>query len=214
VESESFVEPMMALAVRELPEGGNWNYEIKFDGYRALALKSGSELQLLSRNRTSFTKNYLDLIESLKRLSARSVTIDGEIVALDPDGRPSFQLLQNYGRASEAPLVYYAFDLLFLEGKDFRAWPLIERRKLLAKLLEKTPSNFRFSQGLAGDKKAQSARKFQLEGLTAKKADSTYESGRRTGAWVKVQACPGTRICDLRVHATGRQPGILWRSAN
>src|ERR1700693_2895649 len=75
---QSFVEPMMASAVRELPGGGNWIYEIKLDGYRALALKSGTEVQLVSRNRTSFSRNYPDLIDSLKKLPARSATIDGE----------------------------------------------------------------------------------------------------------------------------------------
>jgi len=184
---QSFVEPMMALAVRELPGGGNWIYEIKLDGYRALALKSGTEVQLVSRNRTSFGRNYPDLIDSLKKLPARSATIDGEIVALDPNGKSSFQLLQNYGKASDAPLVYYAFDLLFLDGKDLRSRPLIERRKELGKLLKDVSANVRYSQELEGDKEAlvEAARRFQLEGLTAKKADSAYESGRRTGAWVK-----------------------------
>src|SRR5271169_4840082 len=91
---QTFVEPMMALAVRELPGGGNWIYEIKLDGYRALALKSGTEVQLVSRNRTSFSRNYPDLIDSLKKLPARSATIDGEIVALDPNGKSSFHFFR------------------------------------------------------------------------------------------------------------------------
>jgi bifunctional non-homologous end joining protein LigD len=117
------------------------------------------------------------------------VVIDGEIAALDPDGRTSFQLLQSYGSSKRTPLVYYAFDLLFSEGTDLRTRPLIERRKLLAKLMRKAPDNIRFSEELRGTKEEllQVARQFQLEGLIAKRPDSRYESGRRSGAWIKVK---------------------------
>ena len=112
-----------------------------------------------------------------------------KITALDDQGRSSFQLLQSYGKAKQTPLVYYAFDLLFLDGMDLRSRPLIERRKLLAKLLKKAPSNIRFSEALRGTREEllQVARQFQLEGLIAKRPDSLYESGRRSGAWVKVK---------------------------
>jgi ATP dependent DNA ligase domain len=143
--TSSFIEPMMALRVRELP-AGDWVYELKYDGYRALAFKSGSDVQLVSRNRTSFNKAYPQLIEALKSLPAKNAVIDGEIAALDQNGKSSFQLLQAYGKSKEAPLIYFAFDLLSLEGKDLRNRPLVERRKLLAKLLEKAPDNIRFSE--------------------------------------------------------------------
>jgi bifunctional non-homologous end joining protein LigD len=115
--------------------------------------------------------------------------IDGEIAALDDQGRASFQLLQSYGKAKKIPLVYYAFDLLFLDGTDLRARPLIERRKLLATLLKKAPPNIRFSEELQGTREQllQLARQFKLEGLVAKRPDSLYEAGRRSGAWVKVK---------------------------
>jgi bifunctional non-homologous end joining protein LigD len=98
-------------------------------------------------------------------------------------------LLQAYGKSKETPLIYYAFDLLNLEGKDLRNRPLGERRKLLAKLLEKAPDNIRFSEELRGnrDRLLEVALQFQLEGLVAKRPDSLYESGRRSGAWVKVK---------------------------
>jgi bifunctional non-homologous end joining protein LigD len=184
----SFIEPMKALRVRELPVG-DWLYELKFDGYRALAFKAGKEVRLVSRNRISFNKNYPHLIESLKLLAAKNVVIDGEIAALDENGKSSFQLLQSYGSAKRTPLVYYAFDLLFLDGADLRSRPLIERRKLLAKVLQKAPENIRFSQELQGNKEEllQVARQFQLEGLIAKRPDSLYESGRHSGVWVKVK---------------------------
>jgi bifunctional non-homologous end joining protein LigD len=184
----SFIEPMMARLVERLPTG-KWLYELKFDGYRALAFKAGKEVRLISRNRTSFNADYPKLVEALKLLSAKNVVIDGEIAALDQNGRASFQLLQSYKKTEQSPLLYYAFDLLFLEDTDLRSRPLSERRKLLAKVLKKAPDNIRFSEELQGKKEEllQVARRFQLEGLIAKRPDSVYESGRRSGAWVKVK---------------------------
>ena len=178
---------MMALRFQDLPVG-NWLYELKFDGHRALAFKAGKEVRLVSRNRKSFD-DYPQIINALKLLTAKEATIDGEITALDDAGRSSFKLLQSYGKDKQTPLVYYAFDLLFLDGTDLRSRPLIERRRLLANLLKKAPHNLRFSQELQGKREEllQIARQFQLEGLIAKRRDSLYESGRRSGAWVKVK---------------------------
>jgi bifunctional non-homologous end joining protein LigD len=186
--SFSFIEPMMALRVPELP-AGDWIYEMKFDGYRALAFRAGSEVSLLSRNRTLFNDNYPRLVDSLKALKAKSFIIDGEIAALDQQGRSSFQLLQSYGVRNGIPLVYYAFDLLSLYGTDLRDRPVIERRKRLARLLKTAPENIKFSEELQGtrEKLFRIARNFRLEGLVAKRRDSTYEAGRRSGAWVKVK---------------------------
>jgi bifunctional non-homologous end joining protein LigD len=183
-----FIEPMNPLRVRELPVG-NWIYELKFDGYRALAFKADKEVRLVSRNRTVFNNDYPQLIDSLKFLTAKAATIDGEIAALDQNGKSSFQLLQSYGKTKQTPLVYYAFDLLFLDGTDLRSRALTERRKLLANLLKKAPDNIRFSEELrgAGDEVLRVARQFGLEGLIAKRPDSRYESGRRSRSWVKVK---------------------------
>jgi bifunctional non-homologous end joining protein LigD len=182
--SLSFIEPMKALLVQELPEG-DWLYEIKFDGYRALAFKDGKDVRLVSRNKNEF--NYPQMLDNLKSLPVNRVIIDGEISALDEKGRSSFQLLQIFKSSEGVPLVYYAFDLLFLEGKDLRTEPLSARRKLLANLLKKAPENIRLSDELRGskDQVLQVAQQFGLEGLVAKKPDSLYESGRRSGAWVK-----------------------------
>ena len=92
----SFIEPMNALRVRDLP-AGDWIYEMKFDGYRALAFKAGKEVRLISRNQINFSDNYPQLIDALKLLTPKNVIIDGEIAALDPNGKTSFQLLQSYG---------------------------------------------------------------------------------------------------------------------
>jgi bifunctional non-homologous end joining protein LigD len=126
--------------------------ELKFDGYRALALKAGKEVRLVSRNQKTFNNDYPQLIDSLKLLTAKNVIIDGEITALDSEGRSSFQLLQSYGISKRIPFVYYVFDLRNLEGIDLHARPLVERRKLFAKLLKKAPDNIRFSEELRGEK--------------------------------------------------------------
>ena len=125
---------------------------MKFDGYRALAFKVGKEVRLLSRNRTLFNNNYPVLVDALKSLRAKSFIIDGEITALDAEGRTSFQLLQSYGGNKQTPLIYYAFDLLNFERADLRSRPLTERRKLLAKVLKKAPGNIRFSEELRAPK--------------------------------------------------------------
>jgi bifunctional non-homologous end joining protein LigD len=185
--SFSFLEPMKALAVENLPEG-DWLYEVKHDGYRALAFKDGKDAWLVSRNQKAF--KYPELLDALKLLPAEHVVIDGEIAALDETGRSSFQLLQAFKSSEQCvPLVYYAFDLLFLEGKDLCKQPLSTRRKLLAGLLEKAPASIRFSAELQGSKEEliRVARQFGLEGLVAKRLNSVYESGRRSGAWVKVK---------------------------
>jgi bifunctional non-homologous end joining protein LigD len=183
----SFIEPMMARLVERLSTG-RWLYELKFDGYRALAFKTDQEVRLVSRNRVEF--KYPQLTNALKLLPAEQAIIDGEITALDENGRSSFQLLQGYGSGHQGlPLVYYAFDLLSLNGTDLHNRPLVERRKLLAKLLKKAPDSTRFSEELRGSaaELLRVARQFQLEGLVAKRPDSVYESGRRSGAWVKVK---------------------------
>jgi bifunctional non-homologous end joining protein LigD len=99
-----FIEPMMALRVADLPVG-NWIYELKFDGYRALAFKADKEVRLVSRNRKSFNNDYPQVVDALKSLKAKNFIIDGEITALDPNGRSSFQLLQSYGSSQQTPLV-------------------------------------------------------------------------------------------------------------
>jgi len=117
----SQIEPTKAVPVEKLPEG-DWLYEIEFDRYRALAFKDGKGVRLVSRNKKAF--HYPQLIDVLKLLPAERVSLDGEIAALDEEGRPSFQLLQIFKSSGNVPLVYFAFDLLFLDAKDLRSQPL------------------------------------------------------------------------------------------
>ena len=111
-----FVEPMQCLAVARLPEGPGWEYEIKFDGYRALGIKSAGHVRLLSRNENDFSARFPSVANALSNLPDDSI-VDGEIVALDETGGPSFNVLQNYNHAAP-PLQFYVFDLLHLAGKN------------------------------------------------------------------------------------------------
>jgi bifunctional non-homologous end joining protein LigD len=184
-----FVQPMMARLVAS-PPPGRWIYEIKFDGFRALALKDGPDVSLLSRNEKDFSAKFPEVFDAVRELKAESAVIDGEIVALDKGGRSSFQLLQAYDLGQERPpIFYYAFDLLHLNGRDLGDELVTERKRELEKLLQGSAGIIRFSASLEGNvavllKKAQ---KLGLEGLIGKRADSKYESGRRSGAWIKLK---------------------------
>src|SRR5690349_7191482 len=124
-----FIVPMLLLRTEQLPEGSDWAYELKLDGYRAIAYKSGKKLFLRSRNDKDFALRYTSITTALQHLPDGTV-IDGEVVALDETGRPAFNALQNYGSA-RAPLFYYVFDLIMLDGESLAAEPLSHRRKLL-----------------------------------------------------------------------------------
>lgn len=186
----TFVEPMKAKLVAQVPTGDEWMFELKFDGFRALALKRGAELELLSRNQKNLAGKFAELVTALKKLSCHEAVLDGEIVALDAQGRSSFQLLQAYELNQERPpICFYAFDLLNLEGRDLRSLPLSERKKMLEKILRDAPDEVRFSGALEGEVTPLlvKIRELGLEGLIGKKRDSIYETGRRSGAWVKLK---------------------------
>src|SRR3954462_6775881 len=126
-----FIEPMLLLRTDSLPSGEQWVYELKLDGYRAIAFKRDDGVYLRSRNDNDFNNRYPAVVKALARLPENTV-LDGEIVAFDQDGRPSFNALQNYGSAS-GPVIYYVFDLLVLAGDDVRREPLQKRRELVEK---------------------------------------------------------------------------------
>jgi bifunctional non-homologous end joining protein LigD len=126
-----FIEPMLLLSTEKLPQGPDWLYEIKLDGYRALAIKTGGRVQLRSRNDNDFTTRYAPITAALRGLPDETV-VDGEVVALDEEGRPSFHLLQNF-RMSRAHLAFFVFDVLILQGRDVMGETLEKRRRLLEK---------------------------------------------------------------------------------
>ena len=182
--SIGFIEPMAALLVDALPTGDEWLYEAKFDGYRALALKDGARVRLLSRKGNDLTAGYPAIQKAVKALEGKSAVIDGEIVAFDENGRPSFQHL-HHRSANPAAIRYFAFDLLHLNGKDLRAEPLSIRRTALGKIL--LGSDVVFSAELPGspDDVIEAVTQVGLEGIVAKRRDSRYEPGKRSGAWQK-----------------------------
>jgi bifunctional non-homologous end joining protein LigD len=185
-----FLEPMKARLVEAPPKGDEWTFEIKFDGFRALALKGGREARLLSRSENDLGGKFPEVLEAVQQLAVDECILDGEIVALDEEGRSSFQLLQSYELGEQRPpLCFYVFDLPRLHGKDLRKLPLSERKEQLRALLENAPSTLRYSASLEGDVQAllQQAQRLGLEGLIGKKRDSHYEAGQRSGSWVKVK---------------------------
>ena len=184
-----FVEPMKAKLVDSM-RSGDWIYEIKFDGYRALALRGGSETRVLSRNQKDLGSKFTEVKDSIAALDVQDAIIDGEIVALDEKGRSSFQLLQTSAMGQERPpIVFYAFDLLRLNGKDLRNLPIEERKAKLGELLKKPPGIIRYSVSFTKDieELLGRAQKLGLEGLIAKRSGSRYEAGKRTGAWIKLK---------------------------
>jgi ATP-dependent DNA ligase len=122
----AFIEPMLLLRKEKLPEGLDWLYEIKLDGYRTLAIKTGKQVQLRSRNDNDFNQRYPGIVKALAPLPAETV-LDREVVALDEAGKPSFNKLQNFG-SSAAPVFYFVFDLLVLAGRNVMGEPLATRR--------------------------------------------------------------------------------------
>jgi len=188
--SLSFVKPMKALLVASQPRSGDWTYEIKFDGFRALALKSGGNVRLLSRNEKDFGKKFPEIVQAVSELPADDAIFDGEIVALDANGVSSFQLLQAFELGQERPpIFYYIFDLLRLDGEELSSLPLMERKSRLKKLLVHAPAAIRYSAPLGENAGAllKRAKKLGLEGLIGKRRDSVYEAGRRSGAWIKLK---------------------------
>lgn len=187
----SFTEPMQCLPAAALPEGEEWSYEVKFDGYRCLAVKTGRRASLVSRNGKSLNARFPALVKAVRAFEGGFV-IDGEVAALDPEGRPSFQLLQN-SRGKKAEVFFYAFDLLYEDGQSLRELPFSGRRARLETFLGNPSDPVRLSAVLPGtaEQVLQAVRRLGLEGVVAKRRDSVYEAGERTGAWVKCRTSAG-----------------------
>jgi bifunctional non-homologous end joining protein LigD len=165
----------------------DWIYEIKWDGYRAIAEVNKTKISLYSRNGNTFNDSYPIVVEALKKQNIRAV-LDGEIVVLTENGDPSFQLLQHYDSDPEHPIQYYVFDVLSINGTDTCDLPLTERKALLKKLLKKS-NTVNYSDHIEAEGEAffDAAKKRNLEGIMAKLADSLYHPGTRTNEWLKIK---------------------------
>src|SRR4030081_2626072 len=141
-----FIEPMKAKLVDNPPTHGDWLYELKFDGIRAIAVKNNSKTSLISRNGNKLDARFPEIAEAVKNLPVRDCVIDGEVVALDEEGRSSFQLLQALEMEGRKwPVCFYVFDLLQLEGKSLLQLPLVQRKDLLATLCREIKDPIRYS---------------------------------------------------------------------
>jgi DNA ligase D-like protein (predicted ligase) len=180
----AFIEPMECLPVTALPQGDAWSFEIKLDGFRLEAVKKTGETTLYSRRGNVLNRKFSYIATALKRLPDDTI-LDGEVVALDSQGRSDFNLLQNF-RSAESKIHYYVFDILALRGKDLSTLPLSERRKILAKALKPNDwsSTSPADEGTS-TKILTFVKQHGLEGVVAKRLDSRYEPGKRSGAWCK-----------------------------
>jgi bifunctional non-homologous end joining protein LigD len=183
--------PQLATLVTEPPQGEGWFHEMKLDGYRILAHWDGEEARLVTRNGLDWTARFPSVAQALGKLD-RPALLDGEVVALTPEGIPSFQALQNVLQADHklrkaSTLVYYVFDLLYLDEEDWRSKPLRERKEALADLLPDS-AVLKFSDHLEGrgEEFFRSACKMGLEGVISKRAASRYHSGRNRD-WLKIK---------------------------
>jgi bifunctional non-homologous end joining protein LigD len=180
------LQPMKATLVREPFDDPGWLYEIKWDGYRALAVIAEGQAELISRNSISFDQ-FHPIADALGKWKAKAI-IDGEIVVLGANGKSDFSAIQNWQRRKDGQLVYNVFDILWYEGKDLRGLPLTERKAILEAVLP-TDDTICLSKAFAvnGIEFFHAAEKAGIEGIMAKKADSTYTAGDRSKEWLKVK---------------------------
>jgi len=184
---------MECLAVSKLPDAANWIWEVKIDGYRAIAVKSDDGVNLFSRTKKTFNSKFSYIRDALADLPSGTV-VDGEVVAIDEKGRPNFNLLQNF-RTGASRIHYYVFDLLCLRNRDTTKLSLIERRELLKTLafrdkrikivdyVEAQPTELLVA-----------VREQWLEGIVGKRKDSRYEAGKRSGSWIKHRVNRGQEL--------------------
>jgi len=189
-----FTEAMCALAVQNIPEGKEWLYEVKFDGYRCLAGRDKSGVRLWSRWGNLFSAQFPRIAHACERLPVDTL-LDGAIVAIDQAGRISFNLLQHHRSHAEA-LLFYAFDVVVCQGKSLLNTPLEKRRKILGELFKNLgdkPSPIALSETMDATPAdlIRVAKEVGFEGIVAKRRTSLYEPGKRSGAWLKYRVNKG-----------------------
>ncbi len=188
LDPKAVIKPMLATSARKIFNDRDWIYELKWDGYRFVANIEDHKVSLTSRNGISYNSKFSEIVDDLKNIS-QDVILDGEVVALDELGLPVFQDLQNYSESSKTQLRYYVFDMLYLNGHSMLDLPLLDRKSLIPEVLESAKLSLYCDHirgmGTAFYKKAVDA---GMEGVIAKKADSTYTPGCRTENWLKIKS--------------------------
>lgn len=183
----SQIKPMLATLVDEPFSGPDWIFETKWDGYRSVCFLKNGKARFVSRNQIEMTPQYPELANIGKQVRAKEAILDGEICALDHQGIPRFQMLQRKGGAQRPPIVYFVFDLLYVDGYDLTACTVVERKAKLAEILQPS-SVIKLSEHIADDGEAffREIAKFRLEGMMAKRADSRYVQ-KRSSDWLKIK---------------------------
>ncbi len=196
------VRPMLATLVKEPFDHADWLFEVKWDGYRAIAEIESRNVSLYSRNLISLSQRFAPVVDSLRKVRFEAV-LDGEIVVVDDLGYPDFQMLQDYQKSKKGHLLYYVFDLLYFEGHDLTTLPLVKRKGLLKKVLPSAPS-IRFSDHVLkeGISFFNLVKEKGLEGIVAKHSQSIYRMGRRSRQWLKIK----THLTQEAVIAGFTQP--------
>jgi bifunctional non-homologous end joining protein LigD len=185
----SEIEPQLATLVDAVPQGDEWIHEIKYDGYRALCEIRDGEARLITRHGKDWTDRFTPIARAAEKLGARQAILDGEVVVLEPNGTTSFQSLQNaLSENRQDDLVYFAFDLLYLDGYDLRRTALLDRKRALDDLLAGRAGAIRMGDHVETDGEGfyRQACNFALEGIVCKRGDLPYQSGR-TKDWLKVK---------------------------
>lgn len=182
------VKPMLATLVNEPFDDPGWSYEVKWDGYRCVAYIDKAKVELSSRNNKSFTEKYYPIVAALEKWD-KSAVLDGEILVISKQGKANFSALQNWRSEADGDLAFYAFDLLWYEGRDLTQLPLSSRQAILKEVLPQDDDHIRLSQVFTsgGLDFFAAAKKMGLEGIMAKKVSSTYSPDSRSRDWLKIK---------------------------
>jgi ATP-dependent DNA ligase len=203
----TWIRPQLAKLVATAPDGSDWLHEMKLDGYRMHARLDSHSVQILTSRGNDWTEKYPAIAKSIARLPAQNAYLDGELCGVLPDGRTAFNLIQNATDTGEGSLVFFLFDLLFLDGEDLIALPLLERKARLEALLKAAPDSLRYNDHQLGHGPTFYRLTCQhgVEGIVSKRIDGRYEPDRRT--WLKTKCSTGKRRPSDRTLMTGGRFG-------
>jgi bifunctional non-homologous end joining protein LigD len=187
VSPPTWIKPQLAKLVEKAPDGPDWLHEMKLDGYRMHARLDARRVQILTRRGNDWTDKYPAIGSTISGLPAENAYLDGELCGVLPDGRTAFNLIQNATDTGEGSLIFFAFDLLFLDGENLMALPLVERKARLASLLRGTPGSLQYNDHQIGHGPEfhRLACERGLEGIVSKRVNGRYEPDRRT--WLKIK---------------------------